>query len=121
MNPDSYAAPHGSGRAVPVARRGEAAAAVLAGVVWAVVLLLGAVPAGLVLIAAFWDASEGQPVGGMLLGAGLFGIGIFAVPAALTFVPPARRLSVPARFLLAGVLALPLTFGLLVWIATRGG
>ncbi|MEV5973701.1 hypothetical protein [Streptomyces sp. NPDC051921] len=121
MNADSYAALYGPVRPVPTPRRGQTGIAILAGVVWAVVLVLLAWPATMVFVSVLFGAAGGRPVGGLLLWSMLVALGALGGPVALTFVPPARRLSVPARFLLAGGVTLPLAFGIVVWLATRGG
>ncbi|MFG3347255.1 hypothetical protein ACGF1Z_19555 [Streptomyces sp. NPDC048018] len=120
MNPESYTALYGPGHPQPVSRRGQTGAAVLAGVVWAVVSVLLGGQATMVLVAVFVGAAAGEPVGGLLLGSTLIGTVALGAPVALTFLPPARRLSVPARFLLAGGVALPIALGIVAWVATRG-
>ncbi|MFJ9807906.1 hypothetical protein ACIRTB_06730 [Streptomyces sp. NPDC101158] len=121
MNPDSYTALYGPGRPAPAPRRGQAGVAVLAGLVWAVVLVLLSYPAMLVFLAVFFGAATGVPVGDVVLWSTLVGLGAFGAPVALTFLPPVRRLPVPTRFLLAGGVALPLVSGILVWMASQGG
>ncbi|MEV7282272.1 hypothetical protein [Streptomyces sp. NPDC093111] len=121
MNPDSYRALYGNGRPAASPCRGQTGVAILAGVVWAVVLVLLGVPAAMVVITAFVRAAKDEPVGGLLLWSTLTGIVTLGIPVALTFLPSVRRMSVPARFLLAGSVALPLACGTLVWVATWGG
>ncbi|MEU6934232.1 hypothetical protein [Streptomyces sp. NPDC046374] len=121
MNPDAYAALYGPGRPAPSPRRGQTGVAILAGVVWAVVLVLLGGLATMALLTALIGAAADEPVGGLLLWSALIGLVVLGGPIALTFLPTTRRLTVPARFLLAGSVALPLAFGITVWSVTRGG
>ncbi|GAA3392947.1 hypothetical protein [Streptomyces roseoviridis] len=122
MNPDTHAALYGPGRPAPAraGRTGETVLAVLAGLVWAVVLTLLAWPAFALLLTVTWLAAEGEPVGGLLLA----GLGVPLAAAAflalLARTPVVRGLSAPGRFLTLGAVALPIAVGIL-WLAHTAG
>ncbi|MFI8522220.1 hypothetical protein ACIGEZ_31040 [Streptomyces sp. NPDC085481] len=119
MRPDAQPPLYGPGR--PVVRPRETGVAVLAGVLWAVVLALVTGLGFLVAFVAMWTASEGEPVGDFVLPWLVAGLVTAAVPTALFCTPAVRRRTVPRRALLTGAVTCPVAIGLSIWaqVATR--
>ncbi|MFI6037562.1 hypothetical protein ACIBBD_25985 [Streptomyces sp. NPDC051315] len=116
MNPQTYATLYGAWQ--PTGRpggRGRAAAAVAAGVLWALTLVSLAWLTVLVGMVAVWGLAEGVPVGGFVLRYALVVVGAMAVLIALAHAPGVRRLSPAVRLLVLAVPAFPVPTALAVW------
>ncbi|WP_055601394.1 hypothetical protein [Streptomyces aureus] len=111
MNSDTYATLYGPAR--PVRPRSGTGVAVVAAVLWAVALLL---LAGLGFL-ALWAAADTGTTEGIPLHWWLIGLAIAATPVGLLCTPAVRRLSVPARALVTGLVICSIAVGLAVWAA----
>lgn len=111
MDPDTYAKLYGPGR--PASQRRGAGVALMAGVLWAVSLLL----LGCLGFLAMWAEADRGPTEGMSLRWGLIGLAIAAVPSGLLCIPVVRRLAVPARMLATGLAICSIAVGLAIRMA----
>ncbi|MFF8603796.1 hypothetical protein ACF065_31240 [Streptomyces sp. NPDC015232] len=114
MNPQTYARLYGAARPAPGGR--GTGVAVVAGVVWGVVVL---VLHGFGLLALVMLAG-GESLGELLVRAAPAGVPAVALPAVVACTPAARRLTVPGRFLVTGLVALPVFLGLALWALASG-
>ncbi|MER5207797.1 hypothetical protein [Streptomyces sp. NPDC002825] len=109
MNPDTYRTLYGPARPAPPRPRGTGLA-VMAGVLWAIALLL------LFLLAflALWAEADAGPTDGFPLRWVPICLAVAAVPIALLRTPAVRRLTVPARALVTGLAVCAISVGLAV-------
>ncbi|WMX44940.1 hypothetical protein RGF97_08845 [Streptomyces roseicoloratus] len=113
MNPDTYAALYGPGRPAARRRGTEVAvvAGVLAGVLWAMALLVLACLGFLTL----WAEADAGPTDGIPLRWVPIVLAIAAVPIGLLCTPAVRRLTIAVRALVTGLATFLTVIGLAVW------
>jgi hypothetical protein len=87
----------------------------LAGVLWGITMMSMAWLTCLVGMAALWGAAAGAPMGGFLLDCLLGVASAAAVLGAVAFAPGVRRMEVPYRMLVLGMIACPVPAVLAVW------
>ncbi|MEW2130585.1 hypothetical protein [Streptomyces sp. NPDC005435] len=118
MNPETYAALYGPYRPVPRRRRTDTLLTVVAVLLWLVTLFPFGLLTFLMGTASLWALADGTPwaeVRGMLLVYVLIPALAAAALTALGFVPPLRRLRLPARLAVLGAMACPLSLGAGLW------
>jgi len=111
MDPDTYSRLYGHAR--PPSPRRATGVSLMAGVLWAVSLLL----MGCLGFLELWAEADRGPTKGIPLRWGLICLAIAAVPIGLLCIPAVRRLSVPARMLVTGLALCSITVGLAIRMA----